>query len=318
MLVDGKWSRDWDPVQKQDKQGRFVRQASTFRNWVTQDGGPGPTGEGGFEAEPGRYHLYTTLNCPWASRTLAYRKLKKLEDAISVSIAEPFTTDEGWKFGDYPGSTGPDDLNGAQYMHHLYTKADAHYTGRATVPVLWDKHKETIVNNESADIIRMLNSAFDEFGDRTVDLYPDDLRAEIDALNAPIYDRLNNGVYRSGFAQTQEAYEEGVAGVFEVLDMLEKQLSDDRKFLFGDRLTETDIRAFVTLIRFDVAYFGAFKCNIRRISDYQYLQPYLKRLYAIPELNETVDLDHIKRGYYSIKKINPLGIVPIGPMLDFD
>jgi putative glutathione S-transferase len=317
MLVEGKWSRDWDPVQRQDKKGRFVRQDSTFRNWVTPDGAPGPTGEGGFKAEPGRYHLYCTYGCPWASRTLAYRKLKKLDDVISLSIAEPFTAEEGWKFGDFPGCTGPDELNGAEYMHHIYTKADPKFTGRATVPVLWDKQKQTIVNNESADIIRMLNKAFDEFGDASVDLYPPELQADIDALNAPVYEKFNNGVYRSGFAQSQEAYEEGVAGVFEILDMLDKQLSDGRSYLFGDKLTESDIRVFVTLVRFDIAYFGNFKCNLRRVSDYDHLEPYLKRILAIPEIAETVNLDHIKRGYYSIVKVNPLGIVPIGPELSY-
>lgn len=318
MLVDGKWSRKWDPVQKKDKNGRFERQESSFRNWITPDGKPGPTGKGDFAAEAGRYHLYVTYGCPWASRTLAYRKLKKLEDVISVTIAEPFATENGWQFGELPGASGPDPLYGATYMHEIYTKADPVYTGRVTVPVLWDKQRETIVNNESADIIRMLNSAFHAFGASDLDLYPEDLASEIDALNKPIYEKLNNGVYRSGFAQTQEAYSEAVTGVFDVLNQLDKRLAENGgPYLFGDRLTETDIRAFVTLIRFDIAYFGLFKCNIRMIADYAHLQPYLERLYAIPELKETVNLEHIKRGYYSIKAVNPLGIVPVGPELNF-
>jgi glutathionyl-hydroquinone reductase len=316
MLVNGKWTADWQPVQAKDAKGGFVRQTSSFRHWITPDGSPGPTGEGGFKAEAGRYHLYVALICPWASRTLIARKLKGLEKAISVSVVEPALTDQGWRFGDYPGSNR-DELNGATYLHEIYTKVDPTITGRATVPVLWDKQRQTIVNNESADIVRMLNSGFGHLADNTVDLYPEDLRTEIDALNARIYPSLNNGVYRAGFATTQEAYEEAFADVFGMLDELEEQL-DGQAFLFGDRLTETDIRLFVTLVRFDAAYHGLFKCNLRRIADYPNLSAHLERMLAVPGVSDTVNIDHIKRGYYSIKSLNPTGIVPLGPALGFE
>ena len=314
MLVDGKWTAEWHPVQATDKKGGFVRQTSGFRNWVTPDGSAGPTGEGGFKAEAGRYHLYVALICPWASRTLIGRKLKKLEDVISVSIVEPALSDEGWKFGDYPGSDR-DGLNGFAYMHEAYTSADPHYTGRATVPVLWDKKTKTIVNNESADILRMLNSGFGDLADNEIDLYPEDLRDAIDALNDHIYPRLNNGVYRTGFATTQLAYEEAFADVFATLQELETRLASGGPFLFGDRLTETDVRLFVTLVRFDAAYYGLFKCNLRRIADYRALQAYMMRVLNIPGVRDTVNIDHIKRGYYSIKALNPTRIVPVGPDL---
>jgi glutathionyl-hydroquinone reductase len=316
MLVNGKWAADWQPVQAKDAKGGFVRQTSSFRSWITPDGSPGPTGEGGFKAEAGRYHLYVALICPWASRTLIARRLKGLEEAISVSVVEPALTDQGWRFGDYPGATR-DELNGATYIHEIYTKVDPIITGRATVPVLWDKQRQTIVNNESADIVRMLNSGFGEFDDDTVDLYPESLRPEIDALNDRIYPRLNNGVYRAGFATTQEAYEEAFQDVFGMLDELEERL-DSKAFLFGDRLTETDIRLFVTLIRFDAAYHGLFKCNLRRIADYPNLSAHLERMLALPSVASTVNIDHIKRGYYSIKSLNPTGIVPLGPALGFE
>ncbi len=314
MLVDGKWTAEWHPVQATDKKGGFVRQTSGFRNWVTPDGSAGPTGEGGFKAEAGRYHLYVALICPWASRTLIGRKLKKLEDVISVSIVEPALSDEGWKFGDYPGSDR-DGLNDFAYMHEAYTSADPHYTGRATVPVLWDKKTKTIVNNESADILRMLNSGFGDLADNGIDLYPEDLRYAIDALNDHIYPRLNNGVYRTGFATTQLAYEEAFADVFATLQELETRLASGGPFLFGDRLTETDVRLFVTLVRFDAAYYGLFKCNLRRIADYRALQAYMMRVLNIPGVRDTVNIDHIKRGYYSIKALNPTRIVPVGPDL---
>jgi glutathionyl-hydroquinone reductase len=316
MLVNGKWAADWQPVQAKDAKGGFVRQTSSFRSWITPDGSPGPTGEGGFKAEAGRYHLYVALICPWASRTLIARRLKGLEEAISVSVVEPALTDQGWRFGDYPGATR-DELNGATYIHEIYTKVDPIITGRATVPVLWDKQRQTIVNNESADIVRMLNSGFGEFADDTVNLYPESLRPEIDALNDRIYPRLNNGVYRAGFATTQEAYEEAFQDVFGMLDELEERL-DSKAFLFGDRLTETDIRLFVTLIRFDAAYHGLFKCNLRRIADYPNLSAHLERMLALPSVASTVNIDHIKRGYYSIKSLNPTGIVPLGPALGFE
>lgn len=316
MLVNGQWVADWQPVQATDEKGGFVRQTSTFRNWVTPDGGPGPTGTGGFKAEPGRYHLYVALICPWASRTLIARKLKKLEDVISVSVVSPVMTPQGWRFGDYPGATD-DEVNGSTYMHEIYTKADPHVTGRATVPVLWDKKHETIVNNESADIVRMMNSGFGDLADGSVDLYPEDLRAEIDALNGRIYPALNNGVYRAGFATMQVAYEEAFRDVFAMLDELEERLADGRRFLFGDRFTETDIRLFVTLVRFDAAYYGLFKCNLRRIADYPHLSRYVLRVIDIPGVRETVNIGHIKAGYYSIKALNPTGIVPLGPELPF-
>jgi putative glutathione S-transferase len=314
MLVDGKWTTDWHPVQATDAKGGFVRQISGFRNWITPDGSAGPTGEAGFKAEAGRYHLYVALICPWASRTLIGRTLKKLDAAISVSVVEPALSDEGWRFGNYPGSDR-DDLNGATYLHEIYSKADPHYTGRATVPVLWDKQRETIVNNESADILRMLNSGFGALADMTVDLYPEELRAEIDGLNERIYPSLNNGVYRAGFATTQIAYEEAFIEVFAMLDELERRLAGGGPFLLGDQLTEADVRLFVTLVRFDAAYNGLFKCNLRRLVDYPGLSRYLNRMLSVPGIRETVSIDHIKRGYYSIKALNPSGIVPLGPEL---
>ncbi|WP_439618767.1 glutathione S-transferase family protein [Shinella sp.] len=314
MLVNGKWTEDWQPVQATDAKGGFVRQVSSFRNWVTPDGSAGPTGEGGFEAASGRYHLYVALICPWASRTLITRKLKKLEDVISVSVVEPALSEQGWRFGDYPGANR-DDLNGATYMHEIYTSADATFTGRATVPVLWDRQRKTIVNNESADIVRMLNSGFGALADESVDLYSEALRAEIDALNERIYPTLNNGVYRAGFATTQVAYEEAFHGVFTMLDELEARLAADGPFLTGATFTEADIRLFVTLIRFDAAYYGLFKCNRQRIADYPALSAYTKRVLDLPGVRETVSIDHIKHGYYSIKSLNPNRIVPVGPDL---
>ena len=314
MLVNGKWTEDWQPVQATDAKGGFVRQVSSFRNWVTPDGSAGPTGQGGFAAARGRYHLYVALICPWASRTLITRKLKKLDDASSISVVEPALSDQGWQFGSFPGSDR-DDLNGATYMHELYTRAAPTFTGRATVPVLWDKERKTIVNNESADIVRMLNNGFGALADETVDLYPQDLRAEIDALNERIYPSLNNGVYRAGFATTQIAYEEAYQGVFAMLDELEARLADGRPFLTGKTFTEADIRLFVTLIRFDAAYFGLFKCNRQRLADYAALSAYTRRVLDLPGVRETVNIDHIKHGYYSIKSLNPNRIVPLGPDL---
>ncbi len=310
MLVDGKWMENWQPVQAKDAEGGFVRQQSTFRNWIT------PDGSSGFKAEAGRYHLYVALICPWASRTLIARKLKGLDSAITVSVVEPTLTDQGWRFGTYPGST-PDHLHNVTYMHEIYTRADPHVSGRATVPVLWDKHTDTLVNNESADILRMLNSGFGNLASGP-DLYPEALRAEIDALNDQIYPALNNGVYRTGFATTQAAYEAAFADVFAALDSLESRLSDHRPYLHGTQFTETDIRTFVTLIRFDAAYHGLFKTNLKRIADYPHLQAYMLRILALPGIRDTVSIDHIKRGYYSIKTLNPLGLVPVGPLLPWD
>lgn len=312
MLVNGTWTADWHPVQASDAKGGFVRQISGFRNWVTPDGSPGVTGDGGFQAEADRYHLYVAFICPWASRTLMARKLKGLESVISVSIVEPRLLDQGWHFGDYPGANR-DELNGTEWLHQLYTMADPHYTGRATVPVLWDKKRKTIVSNESADIVRMLNSGFGALASSDIDLYPAALSAEIDQLNDDIYPKLNNGVYRAGFATTQVSYEEAYHDVFGMLQTLETRLDDGRPFLIGSQFTEADIRLFVTLIRFDAAYHGIFKCNFRQLREYPHLNSYVKRILDIPGIRGTVNIDHIKQGYYSIKALNPNGIVPVGP-----
>ena len=308
MLVEGKWSSDWHPVQATDKQGGFVRQTSGFRDFISSDGSTA------FAAEPDRYHLYVALICPWASRALIARKLKGLEALIGVTVVEPQLGAQGWRFGNFPGAQ-PDPLNNAQYLHEIYTRVAPDYTGRATVPVLWDKKTATIVSNESADIVRMFNSGFGDLADNRIDLYPAALRAEIDALNESLYPRLNNGVYRAGFATTSVSYQQAFNDVFSQLDELEALLSDGRTFLLGERLTETDIRLFVTLIRFDVAYHGLFKCNLRRIRDYTLLNRYLKSMLSVSGVRETVNIDHIKQGYYSIKALNPNGIVPAGPDL---
>ena len=310
MLVDGKWTKDWDPVQKSDEKGRFVRQVSSFRNWITPDGSAGPTGEGGFKAEAGRYRLYVAFICPWASRTLIARTLKGLDKVIPVPVVNPVISAQGWQFGGYDGAQD-DPLFGARYMHEIYTRAEPHFTGRATVPVLWDMKRNVMVNNESADILRMFDTAFEGLVPSDLRLHPADLAAEIDALNPVIYDKLNNGVYKAGFAGSQEAYDEAVAGVFDTLDMLEGRLTGD--YLFGDRLTETDIRTFVTLIRFDAAYHGLFKTNLRQIADYPRLSAFQQRILDLPGVRETVNMDHITRGYYSIKALNPTGIRPVGP-----
>ena len=310
LLVDGVWQDQWYDTKSTG--GRFERQASRFRNFVTADGGPGPTGEGGFRAEAGRYHLYVSLACPWAHRTLIVRALKGLEDAISVSVVDPFMGKEGWTFA------APDPILGKTRLHEVYTAADPTYSGRVTVPVLWDKARGTIVSNESAEIIRMLNSAFAAVTDVAIDLYPAPLRAEIDAVNDLVYPDVNNGVYRSGFATTQAAYEEAVAQVFRRLDWLEERLAR-QPYLAGDVLTEADVRLFTTLVRFDAVYVGHFKCNIRRIADYPALSGNLRALYQLPQVRPTVDFTHIKRHYYeSHKTINPTGIVPVGPVLDLD
>ncbi|MFN6007150.1 MAG: glutathione S-transferase family protein, partial [Paracoccaceae bacterium] len=289
MLVDGKWAEDWQPVQKADEKGRFVRQTSSFRNWITADGSPGPTGTGGFKAEAGRYRLYVGLICPWASRTLMARSLKGLEALIPGTVVNPTLSSQGWQFGGYAGAD-EDPLFGATYMHEVYTRADPHYTGRATVPVLWDMAQGVLVSNESADIVRMFDTAFEHLAPSTLRLYPADLGDRIDALNARIYDALNNGVYKAGFASTQGAYDEAVEGVFAMLDELESRLTGD--YLFGDRLTETDIRTFVTLIRFDAAYHGIFKTNRRQIADYPRLSAYMQRILRLPGVAATVNLDH--------------------------
>lgn len=310
MLVNGKWAKAWDPVQKADDKGRFLRQVSSFRNWITPDGRPGPTGAGGFPAEAGRYRLYVALICPWASRTLIARELKGLRDIVPVTVVNPTLSDEGWAFGGYPRADR-DPLFGAGHLYEIYTRADPAFTGRATVPVLWDMQRDVMVNNESADIVRMFDTAFEGIAPSGLRLYPADLAPAIEALNARIYDKLNNGVYRAGFALSQEAHDEAVAGVFEMLDELEARLTGD--FLFGERPTETDIRLFVTLIRFDAAYHGLFKTNRRQIADYPRLSAYMERMLRLPGVRGTVDMDHITRGYYSIRALNPTGIRPTGP-----
>jgi putative glutathione S-transferase len=314
MLVEGQWHDVW--YDTKETKGHFKRSESQFRNWVTKDGNPGPTGEGGFKAEAGRYHLYVSLACPWAHRTLIFRKLKKLEDAITVSIVDYHMGENGWEFRDRDGGT-VDHIHGFSKLWQVYTAADMVYSGRVTVPILWDRQKKTIVSNESAEIIRMLNSEFDEIGAAPVDFYPKALHHEIDAVNARVYDAINNGVYKCGFATTQEAYEEHFAELFEALDEMEERLSRQR-YLVGDRLTEADWRLFTTLVRFDAVYVGHFKCNRKRIADYPALSGYLRELYQFDGVAETVDLFHIKNHYYgSHDTINPTGIVPVGPELDF-
>ena len=311
MLVEGKWQEKWNPFQKTGKTGDFIRQTSTFRNWITPDGSAGKTGAAGFKAEPGRYHVYIARICPWASRVLMAIRLKGLEDVISISIVNPKLGENGWEFSGF-NNASEDHIHGKKYLHELYSYADPKVNGRATVPVLWDKKTDTLVNNESADIIEMLNSAFDQWATRDINWRPESLVAEISDLNQYIYHNINNGVYKAGFAQTQEAYEDAVNNLFQALDQMEQRLADNT-FLFGDTFTESDIRLFVTLIRFDVAYFGLFKCNIRRIADYPNLHAYMNRIYALDGIKETVDIEHIKHGYYSIKALNPTGIVPVGP-----
>jgi glutathionyl-hydroquinone reductase len=313
LLIDGKWIAKGHDTAATG--GRFVRATTMFRNWITPDGRPGPTGRGGFTAEPGRYHLYVSLACPWAHRTLTFRTLKKLESAISLSVTHWFMGEEGWSFDDGPGVV-PDPL-GARRLYEVYLRSGSSYTGRASVPVLWDKARNVIVSNESSEIIRMFNSAFDQVGAATGDFYPAELRDEIDRLNARIYDTVNNGVYRAGFATTQEAYEEAVRPLFATLDMLEERLAT-RRYLVGERLTEADWRLFTTLVRFDAVYVGHFKCNLRRLVDYPNLWAYTRELYQHLGVAATTDFTHIKRHYYqSHRTINPSGIVPVGPELDF-
>ena len=315
LLVDGVWKDQWYDTDATG--GRFVRSESPFRNWVTADGSPGPSGDKGFRAEPDRYHLYVSYACPWAHRTLIFRALKGLEKMIPVSVVNWHMGEEGWTFKDGPGVV-PDPIHGAERLYEVYLAAKPDYSGRVTVPVLWDKTTGTIVSNESAEIIRMFNSAFDAVGARFGDYYPANLREEIDTLNERIYDTVNNGVYKAGFATSQEAYEEAVGPLFETLDFLEDRLAR-RRYLTGDKITEADWRLFTTLVRFDPVYVGHFKCNIRRIADYPNLSGYLRDLYQVPGVAETVHLDHIKGHYYgSHKTLNPTGIVPVGPDLDYD
>ncbi|XUM20727.1 glutathione S-transferase family protein [Bradyrhizobium oligotrophicum S58] len=314
VLVDGQWHDVWYDTAASG--GRFIRKDSAFRSFVTADGRPGPSGTGGFEAEARRYHLYVSLACPWAHRTLIMRALKGLEDMISVSVVHWLMREQGWTFAEGPGVVA-DSVNHAGLLHQVYTAAEPHYSGRVTVPVLWDKQKRTIVNNESSEIIRMLNSAFNDVGAKRGDYYPHAQRDEIDAINARVYDTLNNGVYKCGFATTQGAYEEALGPLFDTLDWLEERLSACR-FLLGNTMTEADIRLFTTLIRFDAVYVGHFKCNVRRIADYPHLSAYTRDLYQWPGIAATVNFEHIKRHYYeSHRTINPTGIVPVGPLQDF-
>lgn len=318
LLIDGVW-HEKEP-EKKDKGGQFDRAMSSFRNWVTEDGHAGPTGDSGFQAAAGRYHLYISLACPWAHRTLIMRKLKGLETLVGLSVTHWHSVGNGWTFHDAPGVIA-DPINEAEFVHQIYTAADSDYTGRVTVPVLWDKERATIVNNESSEIIRIFNSGFDELNDpeirRDIDFYPEELRQEIDAVNELIYETVNNGVYRTGFAKSQQAYEEGVTALFETLDEMEKRLAGQR-YLVGDQITEADWRFFTTLIRFDLAYYGHFKCNLARIADHPNLHNYLIELYQVPGIAETVDFDHIKHHYYGSQlSVNPTGIIPLGPSVDF-
>jgi glutathionyl-hydroquinone reductase len=310
-MLDGKWNSD--DIIPTDARGSFVRADSQFRHWITADGSPGPSGSDGFKAEPGRYHLFVSYSCPWAHRTIIFRKLKKLEAAVSMSLADQPKT-EGWAY-----SEGIDDLqpcsDGVFRLYEVYAAADSNYTGKVTVPTLWDRERRTIVNNESSEIIRMFNSAFRTHTDVNYDFYPEDLRSEIDRINEFVYGHLNNGVYRAGFARSQEAYDEAARKVFVCLDALENQLSG-RRYLAGERITEADWRAFPTLLRFDLVYYSHFKCNVRRVQDYPNLANYLRELYQWPGIRETVDLQKTKAGYYGQLNVNPTGIVPLGPNLD--
>ncbi len=313
LMINGRLRDDWFAAETET--GEFIRQDSQFRNWITPDGAAGPSGRGGFRAEAGRYHLYVSYACPWAHRTLIFRALKKLEKIISVDVVHPHMGAAGWSFAAYPAATG-DSLHGFDYLHQIYTRAQPDYTGIVTVPVLWDRQQQTIVNNESSEIIRMFNSAFDEWGDASVDLYPQSCRAQIDAINAMVYESVNNGVYRVGFARSQRAYEQAFDRLFAALDELEVRLSKQR-YLVGNRITEADWRLFVTLLRFDAVYVGHFKCNLRRIADYPNLSNYLRELYQWPGIAATVNFEHIKQHYYySHTDINPSRIVPKGPLLD--
>ncbi len=314
LLQEGKWVDQWYDTKSSG--GRFKRKQSSFRNWVTKDGTPGPTGKGGFKAEANRYHLYVSLACPWAHRTLIFRAIKELENMISTSIVHWYMAEDGWTFQEGEGVIA-DTENGATFLHEIYTKADPAYSGRVTVPILWDKKTETIVSNESSEIIRMFNSAFDEIGAKPGDFYSQELQKDIDELNERIYSTVNNGVYKAGFATSQAAYEEAVIPLFETLDWLEERLTKQR-YLLGDKITEADWRLFTTLVRFDPVYVGHFKCNIKRLADYPNLSAYVRDLFQQKGVAETVNMTHIKNHYYvSHKTINPTGVMPIGPEIDF-
>ncbi|MFV8211693.1 glutathione S-transferase family protein [Streptococcus pluranimalium] len=314
LLVDGVWQDKWYDTKSTG--GKFVRSQSQFRNWITKDGSAGPSGKEGFKAESGRYHLYISLACPWASRTLMMRKLKDLEDHISLSVVNPYMLENGWTFGEYDGVI-PDPLFESQYLYQLYLQADPNYSGRVTVPVLWDKKTQTIVSNESADIIRMFNTAFNGITGNTDDYYPESLQEAIDDINAIVYNNVNNGVYKTGFATEQSVYEKELNSLFAELNRLEELLAS-QEWLVGNQMTEADIRLFTTLVRFDAVYYGHFKCNLKRLVDYPNLWNYTKRIYNLPGIPETVNFDHIKTHYYgSHKTINPNGIIPLGPEIDW-
>ncbi len=314
-LIDGKWHDVWYDTAQND--GHFIRKDASFRNWVTPDGAAGPSGAGGFAAAPNRYHLYVSLACPWAHRTLIFRKLKGLEHVVSVSVVNPLMGSGGWTFDAAPGVV-TDGVNNARFLHEIYAKADPEFTGRVTVPVLWDRERSTIVSNESSEIIRMFNAAFDDIGAKEGDYYPAALRSAIDSLNMRIYGSLNNGVYKCGFATTQKAYAEAFEALFETMDWLEERLSAQR-YLVGSSITEADWRLLTTLLRFDAVYVGHFKTNKRRLIDYKNLWAYTRELYQVPGVAETVDMRHIKGHYYtSHTTINPSGVVPLGPLIDFD
>ena len=316
LLVDGEWKDKWYDTKKSG--GAFERSTAAFRNWITKDGAAGPSGESGFKAEADRYHLYVSYACPWAHRALIFRKLKELEDLISVSVVHPDMMEDGWSFEtDDHGATG-DTLYGLAFARDIYTKAVPNVSGRVTVPILWDKQRETIVSNESSEIIRMFNSAFDDITGNDLDFWPKDIRKDIEEINGRVYETVNNGVYRSGFATTQEAYEAGVIPLFESLDWLESILAENR-YLMGDRLTEADWRLFTTLVRFDLVYHLHFKCNRKRIIDYPNLWAYTRELYQMPGIAETTNFEHIVRHYhYSHNSISPHRIIPINPVLGWD
>lgn len=315
LLVDGKWHDQWYDTASTG--GRFVRSDAQFRNWITPDGSAGPSGIGGFRAEAGRYHLYVSLACPWANRVLILRALKGLEQMISLSVVNPYMGEQGWTFEPGPGVVA-DPVGQAKYLYEVYLRAQPDYSGRVTVPVLWDLERQTIVSNESSEIIRMLNSEFDGICATEGDYAPAELLPQIDAINAEVYDAVNNGVYKVGFATTQGIYEQEVGKLFAYLDQLELKLGRQR-YLLDDRITEADWRLFTTLIRFDAVYHGHFKCNLKRLSDYENLWSYTRELYQWRGIANTVDFDHIKQHYYrSHHSINPNGIVPIGPILDLE
>ncbi|MEO2280197.1 glutathione S-transferase family protein [Pseudoalteromonas pernae] len=314
LLIEGKWHDKWYDTESSN--GQFKREGAQLRNWVTSDSRPGPSGEGGFAAEKDRYHLYVSLACPWAHRTLIFRALKGLQDYISVSVVSPDMLEQGWTFDKASGSSG-DDLYHSEFMHQIYTRNNPQYSGRVTVPVLWDKQQQRIVSNESAEIIRMFNDAFNHLTDNQLNFYPQALRSQIDDVNEFVYDKINNGVYKAGFATTQKAYEQAYHSLFAALDELEVRLSKQR-YLVGEQLTEADWRLFTTLIRFDAVYFGHFKCNQRMLESYENISQYVRDLYQVPGVAQTVNFEHIKRHYYfSHTMINPTQVVPAGPKLDF-